>query len=51
MKILAIDTSCDDTSASISEDLNILANVSWSKLKTHNDFGGVVPSEAKRQAL
>ena len=49
MKILAIDTSCDDTSASISEDLNILANVSWSKLKTHNDFGGVVPSEAKRQ--
>ncbi len=49
MKILAIDTSCDDTSVAISENLNIHANVSWSKLKTHNDFGGVVPSEAKRQ--
>ncbi|PIR42748.1 tRNA (adenosine(37)-N6)-threonylcarbamoyltransferase complex transferase subunit TsaD [candidate division WWE3 bacterium CG_4_9_14_0_2_um_filter_35_11] len=49
MKILAIDTSCDDTSVAISEDLRILANVSWSKFKTHNDFGGVIPTEAKRQ--
>lgn len=49
MKILAIDTSCDDTSVAISENLKILANISWSKFKTHNDSGGVVPSEAKRQ--
>lgn len=49
MKLLAIDTSCDDTSVAISNDLKILANVSWSKFKIHNYFGGVVPSEAKRQ--
>ncbi len=49
MKILAIDTSCDDTSVAISEDKKILANEFWSKLKLHNEFGGVVPIEAKRQ--
>lgn len=49
MKILAIDTSCDDTSVAISEDRKIIANVFWSKLKVHNDWGGVVPTEAKRQ--
>ncbi len=49
MKILAIDTSCDDTSVAISEDLRILANVFWSKIKTHEKWGGVVPNEAKRQ--
>lgn len=49
MKILAIDTSCDDTSVAISEDRKILANEFWSKLKLHSDFGGVVPTEAKRQ--
>lgn len=49
MKILAIDTSCDDTSVAISDGLNILANVFWSKMKLHSDWGGVVPIEAKRQ--
>lgn len=49
MKILAIDTSCDDTSVAISENLNILSNVFWSKMKLHSDWGGVVPHEAKRQ--
>ena len=49
MIILSIDTSCDDTSIAISSDLKIIANIFWSKLKVHNDWGGVVPSEAKRQ--
>ena len=49
MKILAIDTSCDDTSVAIAEDLNILANVFWSKMKLHAKWGGVVPHEARRQ--
>lgn len=49
MKILAIDTSCDDTSVAISEDLKIISNVFWSKIKTHEKWGGVVPNEAKRQ--
>lgn len=51
MNILAIDTSCDDTSIAISQDLNIIANVSWTKMKVHSDWGGVVPSEAKRQHI
>lgn len=49
MKILAIDTSCDDTSVAISENQKILSNEFWSKLKLHSEWGGVVPSEAKRQ--
>ena len=49
MRILAIDTSCDDTSVAISDDLNILANVFWSKMKLHSKWGGVVPAEARRQ--
>lgn len=49
MKILSIDTSCDDTSVAISENKNILANVFWSKMKLHTKWGGVVPNEAKRQ--
>lgn len=49
MYILSIDTSCDDTSVAISNDLNIIANVFWSKIKTHEKWGGVVPNEAKRQ--
>ena len=49
IKIMAIDTSCDDTSVAIANDRQILANIFWSKLKLHNDWGGVVPSEAKRQ--
>lgn len=49
MKILAIDTSCDDTSVAISENNKILSNVFWSKIKTHSKWGGVVPLEARRQ--
>lgn len=49
MKILAIDTSCDDTSVAILDGLNVIANVFWSKVKVHRDWGGVVPNEAKRQ--
>lgn len=49
MRILAIDTSCDDTSAAISDSDRIVANAFWSKVKVHNEWGGVVPSEAKRQ--
>ncbi len=49
--ILAIDTSCDDTSIAITKGTVVLANVSWTKMKLHSDWGGVVPSEAKRQHL
>lgn len=48
MLILAIDTSCDETSAAISKDDSILANVISSQIDLHQKWGGVVPSIAKR---
>ena len=47
MKILAIDTSCDETAAAVMEDLNILSNIIWSQASLHSEFGGVVPSLAQ----
>ena len=49
MKILGIETSCDDTSCAIVEDgRKILANVISSQIDIHNAFGGVVPEIASR---
>ncbi len=45
--ILAIDTSCDETSVSVVEGLTVLANVLPSQMKYHKKYGGVVPSLAK----
>jgi len=53
MKILAIETSCDETSVAILEikngQLKILSNIVSSQIKIHAPFGGVVPSLAKRE--
>ena len=48
MKILAIDTSCDETAAAVTEDMKILSNIIWSQASLHAKFGGVMPSLAKR---
>ncbi|MCX5692181.1 MAG: tRNA (adenosine(37)-N6)-threonylcarbamoyltransferase complex transferase subunit TsaD [Candidatus Omnitrophica bacterium] len=49
MLILGIETSCDETSASIVKDgIDILSNVISSSLKYHKKFGGVVPEIATR---
>lgn len=48
MKILAIETSCDETSAAVVVDGVIKSNVVWSQVKLHKKWGGVVPSIAKR---
>lgn len=48
MKILAIETSCDDTCAAILENDRILANVVSSQTDLHAKWGGVVPDIAKR---
>lgn len=48
MKILAIDTSCDDTSAAVLENDKVLSNVVSSQIELHYGTGGVVPSVAKR---
>jgi len=48
MTILAIDTSCDDTSAAVTRGNRVLSNVVWSQDSLHAKWGGVVPSLAKR---
>lgn len=49
MKILAIESSCDDTSVAIVEDgRKILANIISSQIDVHQAFGGVVPEIASR---
>lgn len=52
MKILAIESSCDDTSAAVIEDgRNVLSNVVSGQDEIHNSFGGVVPELASRSHL
>ena len=53
MKILAIETSCDETSVSLLNAryrrLQILSNIISSQVKVHRKWGGVVPTLAKRE--
>jgi len=49
MKILGIETSCDDTCISIIENNKILSNLVSSQEKIHAQYGGVFPSLAKRE--
>jgi len=48
MKILSIDTSCDETATAVTEDTKILSNIIWSQASAHAKFGGVMPSLAQR---
>ena len=49
MKILAIESSCDETCAAVVEDgRNILSNIVASQIETHALYGGVVPEIASR---
>ena len=47
MKILGIETSCDETAASILDNGRMLSNTVYSQ-KIHNKYGGVVPSLASK---
>ena len=51
MTFLAIETSCDETSASVVRDGRILANIVSSQVKLHEEYGGVVPELATREHL
>lgn len=51
MKILGIETSCDETAASVVDGNQILSNVISSQLEVHAPYGGVVPELASRQHL
>lgn len=48
MNILAIDTSCDETAAAVTNERRIISNVIYSQVLLHQKWGGVVPSLAKR---
>ncbi len=47
MRILGIETSCDETAASVLEDGRLLSNIVLSQA-IHGEFGGVVPEIASR---
>lgn len=50
MKILAIETSCDETAAAVVEDgRRILSSVIHSQMEEHRIYGGVVPEIASRR--
>src|SRR5262245_21902157 len=49
MKLLAIETTCDETAAAvIAEPLTVLSSVVASQDELHKKFGGVVPEIASR---
>lgn len=53
MKILGIETSCDETAASVIEGrgdgIKVLSSVVSSQIETHKKYGGVVPEVAARE--
>ncbi len=52
MKILGIETSCDETAAAVVEDgTQILSSVVASQIKDHRPYGGVVPELASRKHM
>lgn len=52
MKILGIETSCDETAASIVENgTTILSNIVASSSDIHTKTGGIIPEEAARQQI
>ena len=58
MRMLGIETSCDETSAAVVEETNdparpwaVRSNVVASQVSIHREWGGVVPELASRQHI
>ena len=52
MRILGIESSCDETAAAVVENgVSVLSSVVASQLATHGKYGGVVPELASREHL
>src|SRR6478736_4865481 len=51
MRVLGIETSCDETAAAIVEGPRVLSDVVQSQVKLHAEYGGVVPELASRDHL
>ena len=47
-KILAIESSCDETAASVIENGNLLSNIVSTQIDVHRKYGGVMPEIASR---
>jgi N6-L-threonylcarbamoyladenine synthase len=51
MTLLAIETSCDETSVAVVRDGKVLSNAVSSQIQIHAEYGGVVPELAAREHL
>ena len=52
MKILGVETSCDETAAAVIEDgRNIVSNIVATQVDMHAQYGGIVPEVASRQHM
>ncbi|MBD4937696.1 tRNA (adenosine(37)-N6)-threonylcarbamoyltransferase complex transferase subunit TsaD, partial [Xanthomonas citri pv. citri] len=52
MRILGIETSCDETGVAIyDEEKGLVANQLYSQIEMHADYGGVVPELASRDHI
>jgi tRNA N6-adenosine threonylcarbamoyltransferase len=51
MPLLAVETSCDETSAAVVDHGHVLSNVVSSQIGLHAEYGGVVPELAAREHL
>lgn len=49
MKILSIESSCDETSAAVVEERTVLSNIIATQIAEHRIYGGVVPEIASRR--
>lgn len=49
MKILAIENSCDETAAAVTEEREVLSSVVSTQIAEHKIYGGVVPEIASRR--
>ncbi len=49
MKILAIESSCDETAAAVTEERHIISSVVATQIEEHKLYGGVVPEIASRR--
>lgn len=49
--LLALETSCDETSAAVVHDGRVLSSVVSSQIRLHAEYGGVVPELAAREHL
>lgn len=51
MKILAIESSCDETAAAVTEERTVLSNIVATQIAEHRIYGGVVPEIASRRHI